>query len=59
MPLPLFEAEAVADINRITGKAFDDLSAADVAVMELIAAGDPSRDEELPLTLTAKFHSRF
>ncbi|MBW2501145.1 MAG: phosphotransferase [Deltaproteobacteria bacterium] len=42
-----FEAEAVADINRITGKAFDDLSSADVAVTELIAADDPSRDEEL------------
>jgi hypothetical protein len=42
-----FEAEAVADINQMTGRTFDDLSAADDAVLKIIAAGDPARDEEL------------
>jgi hypothetical protein len=42
-----FEDEAVEDISRIAGKSFDDLSAADAAVMEIIAAGDPARDEAL------------
>jgi aminoglycoside phosphotransferase (APT) family kinase protein len=42
-----FEAETVADISQMAGKPFSDLSAADAAVLEIIAAGDPGRDEEL------------
>jgi hypothetical protein len=42
-----FDAEAVADISEMTGKSFNDLAVADEAVMQIIAAGDPARDEEL------------
>ncbi len=42
-----FEAEAVADISQLAGRSFEDLAAADEAVLGIIAAGDPAQDEEL------------
>jgi hypothetical protein len=42
-----FEAEAVADIARVTGQPHDSLAAADEALRAVIAANDPARDEEL------------
>jgi aminoglycoside phosphotransferase (APT) family kinase protein len=42
-----FEAETVADMGRMAGRKFDDLASAETAAMEIIAAGDPARDEEL------------
>ena len=42
-----FEAETVADINGVTGKDSQDLKSADEAIAEIIAAGDPARDEEI------------
>ncbi len=42
-----FEAEAVADIEEVTGKSFDDLSAADAGILEVIGAQDPARDAAL------------
>ena len=42
-----FEAETAADVGTLTGGSYGGLAAADAALMELIAAGDPSRDEEL------------
>ncbi len=42
-----FEAETAADIERLTGRSLDDAVAADAALMEVIGAGDPERDEDL------------
>lgn len=42
-----FERETVADLAALTGGAHANLAAADAAVMELVAAGDPGRDDEL------------
>jgi aminoglycoside phosphotransferase (APT) family kinase protein len=42
-----FEAETAADIGQLTGGSHADLASADAAVMEIIASGDPARDEEL------------
>lgn len=42
-----FERETTADVAELTGRSFRDLAAADAAVMELVAAGDPGRDQEL------------
>jgi len=40
-------AATQADISRMTGRSYDDPGAADVAVREIIASGDPARDDEL------------
>ena len=42
-----FEAETVTDINGVTGKDSQNLKSADEAIAEIIAAGDPARDEEI------------
>ncbi len=42
-----FERETAADIGQLTGHSYPDLESADAAVMEVIAAGDPGRDEDL------------
>jgi len=42
-----FEQETVADICKIAGQSIKDLSSADDAALEIIAAEDPARDEEL------------
>ena len=42
-----FEREAVVDICQMAGRSFDNLTSADEKVLEIIAADEPSRDEEL------------
>jgi hypothetical protein len=42
-----FEAETMADVRRVTGRPCDDLGSAEAAILEVIAEGDPARDEEL------------
>lgn len=42
-----FEAEAVADINQLTGESNNNLEDAETAVMRVIAQGDESHDEAL------------
>ena len=42
-----YQAEAVADISRVTGQSFETLDSADEALLEIIAAGDPAHDEAL------------
>ena len=49
-----FEAEALRDIAGVTGESYGTLAVADQALREVIAAGDPSRDE----TLVQIFHRR-
>ena len=42
-----FDRETAADIAALTGHSYRGLEAADAALMELVAAGDPGRDEDL------------
>ena len=42
-----FEAETAADAAALVGRSFGDLASADAALLEIIAAGDPARDEAL------------
>ena len=42
-----FERESAADVGQLTGRTYPDLAAADADAMEIIASGDPGRDEEL------------
>jgi len=42
-----FEDETVADVGKLTGQSYDGFASAEAAVMEVIAAGDPTLDEEL------------
>ncbi len=42
-----FDAETIADVNRLTGRSCTDLASAESAMFELIADDDPGRDEEL------------
>jgi aminoglycoside phosphotransferase (APT) family kinase protein len=49
-----FEAETVADIAQLTGEALENIDAADEALMQCIAKGDPDEDE----ALVRLFHRR-
>lgn len=49
-----FEREALADARTVTGRSFDDLRSADAALSDVIAEGDPARDEELVRILHAR-----
>lgn len=42
-----FEAETVADVARMTGGTYAGMASADAALLDIVAAGDPGRDEEL------------
>ncbi len=42
-----FEKETIADIAQVTGASFDDLTSADEAILAVIEADDPSRDDDM------------